>query len=115
LAESRSDHHYGIFLLMEGGEPLLKLFFKEKVERDKIKEELKKVLDELKVNRQKYEGTPDEMLHGWGKVADSRFGFWYVQSWWTSGHASEQRRPRRCSMPDTTSTPPRPRVRLLSQ
>jgi hypothetical protein len=55
--ESRSDHHYGIFLLMEGGEPLLKLFFKEKVERDKIKEELKKVLDELKVNRQKYEGT----------------------------------------------------------
>jgi hypothetical protein len=42
---------------MEGGEPLLKLFFKEKVERDKIKEELKKVLDELKVNRQKYEGT----------------------------------------------------------
>jgi hypothetical protein len=53
---------------MEGGEPLLKLFFKEKVERDKIKEELKKVLDELKVNRQKYEGTPDEMLHRWGWV-----------------------------------------------
>ncbi len=68
MAESRSDHHYGIFLLMEGGEPLLKLFFKEKVERDKIKEELKKVLDELKVNRQKYEGTPDEMLHRWGWV-----------------------------------------------
>ncbi|ELR25120.1 RhoGEF domain containing protein [Acanthamoeba castellanii str. Neff] len=60
LHPSRSDHHYGIFLLMEGGEPLLKLFFKEKVERDKIKEELKKVLDELKVNRQKYEELVDK-------------------------------------------------------
>jgi hypothetical protein len=41
---------------MEGGDAMLKLFFKDRVERDKTKDEIYRVLDELKVNREKYEG-----------------------------------------------------------
>lgn len=59
-------------MVMGGGEVMLKIFFKDREERDRTNADLKKLLSEIKTNRQKYEGTLRACWYTSIKIAASR-------------------------------------------